>query len=107
MLPTPFLLSSDQRPKRSLAQDVIPFLNNIIFQYTNCDSYLNYLQNKTLEKTQSQISFQNIFHPVQGINTGIFYRTIHPQNITLSIKDVSIIYMNKLIEHNESLEPPL
>ena len=35
MLPTPFLLSSDQHQKRSLTQDVIPFLNNIILQYTN------------------------------------------------------------------------
>ena len=64
MLPTPFLLSTDQRQKRSPTQDVIPFLNNIIFQYTNplsfeteahaihtvpliqehCDSYLYYFQ---------------------------------------------------------------
>ena len=35
MLPTPFLLSSDKRHIRSLAHDVLPFLNNIIFQYTN------------------------------------------------------------------------
>ena len=35
MLPTPFLLSSDQPRKRSLTQDVVSFLNNIIFQYTN------------------------------------------------------------------------
>ena len=34
MLP-PFLSSTDQRQKRSLTQDVIPILNNIIFQYTN------------------------------------------------------------------------
>ena len=74
MLPTPFLLSSDQRQKRSLTQDVIPFLNNIIFHYTNplsfeteahtthtiplirehFDSYLYYFQYKTLEITQSQ-----------------------------------------------------
>ena len=35
MLPLPFSISTDQRQKRSLTQDVIPFLNNIIFQYTN------------------------------------------------------------------------
>ena len=35
MLPTPFVLSEDQRQKRSLTQDAIPFLHNIIFQYTN------------------------------------------------------------------------
>ena len=39
MVPTPFLLSSDQRQKRSLTQDVIPFLNNIIFHYTNPFSF--------------------------------------------------------------------
>ena len=64
MLPTPFVLSTDQRQKRSLTQDVIPFLNNIIFQYINplpfrtephtvhtihlarehCDSYLYYIR---------------------------------------------------------------
>ena len=35
MLPSPFLLSSKQRQKRSLTQDVIPFLHNLIFQYLN------------------------------------------------------------------------
>ena len=35
MHPTPFSLFTDQRQKRSLTQDVIPFLNNIIFHYTN------------------------------------------------------------------------
>ena len=35
MISTSFLLSS----KRSLTQDVIPFLNNIIFQYTNTLSF--------------------------------------------------------------------
>ena len=39
MLPTPFLLSSDQPRKRSLTQDVISFLINIIFQYTNLLSF--------------------------------------------------------------------
>ena len=35
MLPPPFLVSTDQRQKQSLTQDVKPILNNIIFQYTN------------------------------------------------------------------------
>ena len=35
MLPPPFVLSTDKRQNRSLIQDVTPFLNNIIFQYTN------------------------------------------------------------------------
>ena len=35
MLPTPFTLSTDKSQNRSLTQDVIPFLNNITFQYTN------------------------------------------------------------------------
>ena len=35
MLPTPILWSSEQRQKRSLTQDVMPFLNNKIFQCTD------------------------------------------------------------------------
>ena len=89
MLPTPFLLSTDQRQKRSLTQDVIPFLNTIIFQYTNplsfetephiihtiplarepCDSYSYYIRYKTLEITPSQSLFQTSFNPVHSINT--------------------------------------
>ena len=81
MLPTPFLISTDQRQKRSLTQDLIPFLNNIIFQYTNplsfetephnvhntplarehYDSYLYYFRYKTLEPLRSQSPFQTIF----------------------------------------------
>ena len=68
MLPPPFALSTEKRQNRSLIQDVTPFLNNIIFQYTNplpietephtlhtiplarehCDSYLYYIRYKTL-----------------------------------------------------------
>ena len=68
MLPTPFTVSNDKRQNRSLIQYVTPFLQNIIFQYTNplpfetephilhtiplirehCDSYLYYIQYKTL-----------------------------------------------------------
>ena len=93
-------------------------MNNVIFQYTNplpfetephtihtiplvrehCDSYLSYIRLKTLEITPSQKPFQIIFNPVRGINTGTLYRTIHPQNITLSIQEVFITYMQKLIE---------
>ena len=35
MLPTPFTLTTEKRQNRSLIQDVTPFLNDIIFQYTN------------------------------------------------------------------------
>ena len=35
MLPTPFTFTTEKRQNRSLIQDVTPFLNNIIFQYTN------------------------------------------------------------------------
>ena len=64
MLPPPFALSTEKRQNRFLTQDVIPFSNNIIFQYTNllpfetelhtlhtialarehCDSYLYYIR---------------------------------------------------------------
>ena len=129
MLPTPFTLSTatEKRQNRSLIQDVTPFLNNIFFQYTNplpfetelhtlhtipparehCDSYLYYIRYKTLEITSSQTPFQVIFNPVKGINSGTFYRTIHPQNITLSIQDVFDTYMLKLIEFNENQDTPL
>ena len=82
MLPTPFTLTTEKRQNRSLIQDVTPFLNNIIFQYTNslpfetephtvhtlplarehCDSYLHYIRYKTLEITPSQTPFQVIFN---------------------------------------------
>ena len=114
MLPSPFLLSTDQRQRRSSIQDIIPFLHNNLFQYTNpfsfetephhlntialvredCDSYLYYLRYKTLEPSRSQNPFQCIFNPVQGVNTGTLYRTIHPQSITLSIQDVFITWTN-------------
>ena len=73
----------------------------------HCDSYLNYILCKTLEITSSQTPFQIIFNSVKGINPGTFYRTIHPQNITLSIQDVFHTYMQKLIEFNENQDPPL
>ena len=122
MLPPPFVLSTKRRQNRSLTQDVILFLNSIIFQYTNplpfetephtihtiplareyCDSYLYYIRYKTLEIISSKCPFQILF-PIKGINTG----TIHPQNITLSIQDVFLTYMEKLIEYNENQDTPL
>ena len=127
MIPSPFVLSTETRQNRSYTQDVIPFLNNLIFQYKNplpfetephtihtipvarehCDSYLYYIQYKTLEILPSQKPFQGIFNPVKGIHTGTYYRTIYPQNITLSIQDVFLTYMQKLIEFNENQETPL
>ena len=127
MLPTPFTFTTEKRQNRSLIQDVTPFLNNIIFPYTNplpfetephilhtiplerehSDSYLYYIHYKTLDITPSQTPFQVIFNPVKGINSGTFHRTIHPQNITLSIQDVFRTYMQKLIEFNENQDTPL
>ena len=115
MIPTPFTFT------------VTPFLNNIIFQYTNplpfetepyilhtiplvrehSDSYLYYIRYKTLDITPSQTPFQVIFNPVKGINSGTFHRTIHTKNITLSIQDVFNTYMQKLIEFNENQDTPL
>ena len=127
MLPTPFLLSPQHRSARSVTQDVIPFLNNIIFQYTNplpfeteahsihtipllrehLDSSFYYFMYKTLEITPSHQPFQNIFNPIQGNNSGTYFGTIHPRSLTLSIQDVVISYIDKLIEHNENLDTPL
>ena len=60
-----------------------------------------------MEITPSQQPFPVIFNPVQGFNNGTFYRTIHPQNLTLSIQDIFLSYINKLIEHNKNLDTPL
>ena len=35
MIPTPFTLTTEKRQNWSLIQDVTPFLNDIIFEYTN------------------------------------------------------------------------
>ena len=51
--------------------------------------------------------FKFFFNPVKGISPGTFYRTIHPQNITLSVQDVFRTYMQKLIEFNENQDTPL
>ena len=127
MIPSPFVLSTETRQNGSFTQDVIPFLNNLIFQYTNplpfetephtihtipvarehCDSYLYYIRYKTLEITPSQKPFQVISNSVKGIHTGTYYRTIYPQNITLSTQDVFLTYMQKLIEFTENQETPL
>ena len=67
MIHSPLVLSTETRQNRSFTQDVIPFLNNLIFQYTNplpfetephtihtipvardCDSNLYYIRYKTL-----------------------------------------------------------
>ena len=71
------------------------------------DFYLFYIRYKTLEITTSQNPFQVIFNPGKGINTETYYRTIHPQNITLSIRDVFLTYLQKLIEYNENQDTPL
>ena len=127
MLPPPFLLSPQPRSARSVTQDVIPFLNNPIFQYTNplsieteahsihtipllrehLDSYLYYFRYKTLEITPSRQIFQITFNPLQDINSGTFFRTIHPRSLTLSIQDIFISCIDRLIEVNENLKTPL
>ena len=81
MLPTPFTLTTEKRQNRFLIQEVTPFLNNIIFQYTNslpfetephavhviplarehCDSCLYYIRYKSLEITSSPPPFQVFF----------------------------------------------
>ena len=93
MLPTPFQCSNPQTCNiRSITHDLNPFLQNLIFQYTNplpfeteprsiytirllgehLDFYLYYIRYKTLEITPSQAQFQVIFNPVENVNTGIY-----------------------------------
>ena len=127
MLPSPFLIPPQHRSTGSVTQDVIPFLNNLMFQYTNplsfeteahsihtipllrehLDSYLYYFRYKTLEITPSQQPFQIIFNPVQDIIPGTYFRTIHPRKWTLSIQDIFLSYIDKLIEHNENVDTPV
>ena len=128
MIPTPFQCSSAAtRNVRSITQDTNPFLYNLIFQYTNplpfetephskhhipllrdhLDSYLYYIRYKTYEITPSQTQFQVFFNSVENVNTGIYNRTIHPQNIQLTIQDIFSNLMNKLIEFNENLDTPI
>ena len=52
-------------------------------------------------------AFSKFFNPVEGINSGTFYRTIHLQNLTLSLQDVFHTYMQKLIDFNENQDIPL
>ena len=59
-----------------------------------------------LLNNQHLFKFQIILNAINIINTGTYYITIYPQNFPLSIKDVFITYMDKLIEHNENLETP-
>ena len=47
------------------------------------------------------------YNPVQNLNTGTYYRTIHPQSFPNTIQDVFVTFLNKLIEHNENLEHSL
>ena len=128
MLPTLFQCSTSQtRNIRSITHYINPFLQTLIFQYTNpltfetehhsihtipllrehLDSYFYYIRHKTYELTPSQTQFQVIFNPVENVNTGIYYRTKYPQNIQITIQDVFNNYMNKLIEFNENLDTPL
>ena len=100
-----------------LTSIVLP-LFRLLSIYHTFHTLIQYIQNpfllfisitltyKTLDITPSQIPFQVIFNPVKGINLGTFYRTIHPQNITLSIQDVFHTYIQKLIEFNENQDTP-
>ena len=127
-MPTPFQCSTaPTRNEQSITTDINPFLQNLIFQYTNPlpfeaephsihtipllreyrDSYRYYIRYTTYEITPSQTHFQVIFNSVENVNTGIYYITIYPQNIQLTIQDISNNYMNKLIEFNENLDIPL
>ena len=78
MLPTPFTVTTAKRQNRFLIQDVTPFLQNIIFQYTNplpfetephilhtiplvrehCDFYLYYIHYKHLTLHHHKLLFK-------------------------------------------------
>ena len=93
MLPTAFQCRTPPtRNIRSITYDINPFLQNLIFQYTNplpfetephsihtiplhrehIDSYHYYIRYKTYEITPSQTQFQVIFNSVENVNTGTY-----------------------------------
>ena len=78
MLPPPFLFCTDQRQKRSLTQNVIPFLNNIRFQYTNPLSFETEPHNiHTIPLAREHCdSYINILLPIQDTTTFTFTKSI-------------------------------
>ena len=42
-----------------------------------------------------------MFNQVSYVNSGTFHRTSYLQNITLSIQDIFIFHINRLIEHKK------
>ena len=56
---------------------------------------------------ETNTPYRKIFNPVNNGNFGKLYKTNYPQKITLSIQDRFIIYIDKLIEHNENLDSPI
>ena len=57
--------------------------------------------------TISQTQFQVLFNHDENVNTGIYYRTLYPQNLQTTIQDVFNNNMNKLFQFNENLDTPL
>ena len=115
MVPNLFQLSAPQnRNTRSITQDIITFLNNLIFKYTNAlsfetephfiytipllreylDSYLYYIRYKILDIIPAHNPFQIIFNPVLEIYPGIYYRKIHLQSVPIPIQDVFVTYLD-------------
>ena len=114
LIPPPFRITDISRSKRSIKNDLIPFLENIIYNYTNpldceqephtitsfplvrehLDSYLYYIYHKKYVITSDIPSFQIIFNPVPNINTNVFRRTITPQNVHSDIEEVFNTFLN-------------
>ena len=70
----------------------------------HADSYSYYFRYKPSDINPKQTSFQITFNQFPNKNSGVLYRTIYPQIITLSIQDVFITYIHRLIEHIEHIE---
>ena len=110
MLPPSFFLSTDKRQNRFFIQEVTPFLNNLIFQYTNplpfetkphtihtiplarelCDSYLYYSRYKTIEITPSQTQTVETIQEEQTQTSNI----VPPYVIEYSIQQESEEFVN-------------
>ena len=91
LVPPPFSLDNTSRNARAIKSDLIPFLQNIRYNYANpleceketdtitsfplvrdhLDAYLYYIYHKKYSVTLAKPSFQIIFNPVPGIKNRV------------------------------------
>ena len=102
LLSTPFKLSTPQhRNIRFITHDAKPFLNNIILQDTNPLPFE--------KKAHCIHTIPLIQKDIESYLCYVLYKTfdtIRSYSVLITIQDVFVTYVNKLIEYNENLEHP-